>query len=93
MSDPAKSPAPVRTPSSASRPPASMTISPFSPGMRQRYQEHGYSGLADHRRGKTSYHRVPMDTAERVLRRLHGSVLAVKPPGFEPAGRSSPVHA
>lgn len=33
------------------------------------------------------------NTAERVLRRLHGSVLAVKPPGFEPAGRSSPVHA
>jgi len=35
--------------------------------MRQRYQEHGYGGLFDQRRGKRSYHRVPMETAERVL--------------------------
>jgi len=35
--------------------------------MRQRYQEHGYNGLFDRRRGKNSYHRVPMETAERVL--------------------------
>ena len=35
--------------------------------MRQRYQEHGYDGLFDQRRGKNSYHRVPMETAERVL--------------------------
>jgi len=35
--------------------------------MRQRYQEHGYNGLFDQRRGKRSYHRVPMETAERVL--------------------------
>jgi transposase len=35
--------------------------------MRQRYQEHGYTGLCDRRRGKNSYHRVPMETAERVL--------------------------
>jgi transposase len=35
--------------------------------MRQRYQEHGYNGLYDQRRGKRSYHRVPMETAERVL--------------------------
>jgi transposase len=34
---------------------------------RQAYDKHGYTGLADHRRGKTSYHRVPMATAERVL--------------------------
>jgi transposase len=34
---------------------------------RQAYIEYGYTGLADHRRGKTSYHRVPMATAERVL--------------------------
>ena len=34
---------------------------------RQAYVEYGYTGLADHRRGKTSYHRVPMATAERVL--------------------------
>jgi hypothetical protein len=30
-------------------------------------QEHGYNGLFDRRRGKNSYHRVPMATAERVL--------------------------
>src|SRR5579884_410273 len=34
---------------------------------REAYIEFGYTGLADHRRGKTSYHRVPMATAERVL--------------------------
>jgi len=36
--------------------------------MRQAYQEHGYTGLFDHRRGKRSIHRIPMDTAEEVLR-------------------------
>jgi len=36
--------------------------------MRARYQEDGYNGLFDRRRGKNSYHRVPMETAERVLR-------------------------
>jgi len=35
---------------------------------RQAYIDYGYTGLADHRRGKTSYHRVPMETAERILR-------------------------
>ena len=35
--------------------------------LRERYREHGYSGLFDRRRGKNSYHRVPMATAERVL--------------------------
>lgn len=34
---------------------------------RQAYIEYGYTGLSDRRRGKTSYHRVPMETAERVL--------------------------
>lgn len=34
---------------------------------RQAYIEYGYTGLADHRRGKTSYHRIPMATAEKVL--------------------------
>src|ERR1700736_3009353 len=34
---------------------------------RQGYIEYGYTGLADRRRGKTSYHRVAMATAERVL--------------------------
>jgi len=34
---------------------------------RQSYQEHGYDGLFDQRRGKRSIHRVPMATAERVL--------------------------
>jgi len=34
---------------------------------RQAYIEYGYTGLSDRRRGKTSYHRVPMETAEQVL--------------------------
>lgn len=34
---------------------------------RQSYIEFGYTGLADQRRGKLSWHRVPMATAERVL--------------------------
>jgi transposase len=34
---------------------------------RQAYIEHGYDGLFDQRRGKRSIHRVPMETAERVL--------------------------
>jgi transposase len=35
---------------------------------RQAYVDHGYNGLFDKRRGKMSYHRVPMETAERVLK-------------------------
>ena len=35
--------------------------------LRARYQEHGYTGLFDQRRGKRSIHRVPMETAEKVL--------------------------
>jgi transposase len=35
--------------------------------MRERYVEHGYTGLFDQRRGKRSIHRIPMQTAERVL--------------------------
>ena len=34
---------------------------------RQGYIDYGYNGLADHRRGKLSYHRIPMATAEKVL--------------------------
>src|SRR3982751_2536260 len=34
---------------------------------RQVYQEYGYTGLFDQRRGKRSTHRVPMETAEKVL--------------------------
>jgi transposase len=36
--------------------------------MRDRYQEFGYTGLFDQRRGKRSIHRIPMQTAEEVLR-------------------------
>jgi transposase len=36
--------------------------------MRDRYQEFGYTGLFDQRRGKRSTHRIPMETAEEVLR-------------------------
>ena len=35
--------------------------------MKQRYEEFGYDGLFDQRRGKRSVHRIPMETAERVL--------------------------
>lgn len=35
--------------------------------MRQRYVEGGCNGLFDQRRGKRSIHRVPMETAEKVL--------------------------
>src|SRR6202166_2591612 len=35
--------------------------------MRDRYREHGYNGLFEQRRGKRSYHRIGMATAERVL--------------------------
>ena len=34
---------------------------------REAYQEDGYTGLFDQRRGKRSIHRVPMETAEKVL--------------------------
>jgi transposase len=36
--------------------------------MRESYQQFGYNGLRDGRGGKPSGHRVPMDTAEEVLR-------------------------
>jgi transposase len=36
--------------------------------MRDRYEEFGYTGLFDQRRGKRSIHRIPMQTAEEVLR-------------------------
>src|SRR5512138_485702 len=35
--------------------------------IKQRYEEFGYNGLFDQRRGKRSIHRVPMETAEKVL--------------------------
>jgi hypothetical protein len=35
---------------------------------RERLQEHGYSGLADRRKGRPSDKRVPLATAEEVLR-------------------------
>src|SRR5579871_1048432 len=36
--------------------------------IRERYEEFGYTGLFDQRRGKRSIHRIPMETAEEVLR-------------------------
>jgi transposase len=36
--------------------------------MRENYQQFGYTGLMDRRSGKKSSHRVPMETAEEVLR-------------------------
>src|SRR3954462_3114575 len=37
---------------------------------RQRWKGGGYSGLADRRRGKPSDKRVPLATAEKVLRQF-----------------------
>jgi hypothetical protein len=34
---------------------------------RERYQEHGYDGLFDRRRGKPSPKRVPVGVVEEVL--------------------------
>ena len=36
--------------------------------MKQRYEDHGYDGLADRRRGRPSPQRVPMKEVEAVLR-------------------------
>jgi transposase len=36
--------------------------------IKDRYEEFGYTGLFDQRRGKRSVHRIPMRTAEEVLR-------------------------
>jgi transposase len=35
--------------------------------IKQRYEQFGYTGLFDQRRGHRSIHRVPMETAEKVL--------------------------
>jgi transposase len=35
--------------------------------IKRRYQEFGYNGLFDQRRGKRSVHRVPLETAEKAL--------------------------
>ena len=44
--------------------------------IRDRYQEFGYNGLMDRRKGKHGFHRVPMETAQEVLRlyRKHISI-------------------
>jgi transposase len=34
---------------------------------RERLEEHGYNGLADGRKGKPSFRRVPLKTCEAVL--------------------------
>jgi transposase len=36
--------------------------------IKDRYEEFGYTGLFDQRRGRRSIHRIPMQTAEEVLR-------------------------
>ena len=35
---------------------------------RERFEEHGYAGLSDRRKGKPSDKRVPLETVEKVLR-------------------------
>jgi hypothetical protein len=41
---------------------------------RERYQEFGYDGLFDRRRGKPSPKRVPLAVVERVLGLFHSGV-------------------
>jgi hypothetical protein len=41
---------------------------------RQVHQEYGYNGLFDRRRGKKSYHRVPMETAETGAGAVPGKI-------------------
>ena len=41
------------------------------PRWRERLEQDGYSGLADRRKGKPSDKRVPLATAEQVLRLFH----------------------
>ena len=41
--------------------------------MRERYQEFGYDGLFDQRKGKRSVHRIPLEKVEEVLR-LYGEL-------------------
>ena len=36
--------------------------------IRDRYEEFGYTGLFDQRKGKRSIHRIPVETAEEVCR-------------------------
>src|ERR1700724_1531663 len=55
--------------------------------MRQRYQEHDYKGLFDRRRGKNSYHRVPMEKAERVLA-LYQDVIVNRSATLWPSARN-----
>ena len=44
---------------------------------RQAYQDYGYDGLFDQRRGKRSYHRVPMEIAEQVLALYQGKSTSI----------------
>ena len=57
---------------------------------RERLQEHGYSGLADRRKGKPSDKRVPLATAEKVLRLFQETYSRPEHPALprEAAGRA-----
>jgi len=50
--------------------------------MKDRYQEFGYDGLFDQRRGKRSVHRIPMETAERVPGAVSREALRFQPVAF-----------
>ncbi|HTF61629.1 MAG TPA: helix-turn-helix domain-containing protein [Edaphobacter sp.] len=43
---------------------------------RERLEEHGYSGLADRRKGKASSRRVPLKTFQEKLREANGIELS-----------------
>jgi hypothetical protein len=58
---------------------------------RQRYQEHGYDGLWDRRRGKPSPKRVPLKIAEELLQLYLTGTLAVKS-HLHPLSRNPAQH-
>lgn len=57
--------------------------------IRERYEKFGYTGLFDQRKGKRSIHRIPLETAEEVLR-LYKELLRSEYPSLprEAAGRT-----
>jgi transposase len=56
--------------------------------MKERYEEYGYDGLYDRRRGKPSPKRVPLETVEKVLvlyREKYYRPVTPSTSGIEPA--------
>ncbi len=61
--------------------------------IRQRHEEFGYDGLFDDRRGKRSIHRIPMQTAERVLELYQDRYFDLSVLHFHEKLRDEPIKA